>query len=337
MRNQNIVLLMDDRNEDSFVSFQSINIPIADEKLKRFCKVARHVLRFSWKEGARRMNSESCAISSRRIYDRVMEEHRLGNRGASDVLPCLQWLRASCITTHGASAVTPWLSGSLTKLDLAFGPEVDDLAIISCLLRAQERCVGLFSFTFTLDSGSSNKRSEGVADALLDAVKVMPKLRTLCLPSELISGDFLDLLSTSLDHLETIIFTDPVGSKVREEYHPSVLFEDEDSDNDDGIDHLHPHSDIDALSSLMDLHAIPPISDVASGSTRIEASRFFARHNTWVPTNTWIEAGHGLPLTRLVHGDVIIRLRPEHTQEDRETIILDTLDDYHIAWSGDSP
>jgi len=100
----------------------------------------------------------------------------------------------------------PWLSSSLVILDLAFGPEVNDSAVISSLLHVRGLCKSVESFTFTLDSSEYSHLRDGVVDALCAAIWAMPKLRMVTLPSELVTRPIVNAI-VHLKCLDTLSCT----------------------------------------------------------------------------------------------------------------------------------
>lgn len=281
---------------------QALEMPIIDQQLLRLRHVATHILHFSWTEDSLLMCSECCAIASTHIYDKV----------TGDLFPRLQSVHASCTTSYGVQVFLPWLSKPLSTVDIAFGPEVDDINIISCLLRLRHRCIGLTSFRLTLDCSKFSER-RGVIDALVSAVIVMQKLRHVSLPSDLATPDLLDALA-GLSTLHRVDFT-PATSPVvwSMVYAPSILFSS--SDNSDSRD---SRGDLDQLFPDVQLQQLPAVPESTRDIPVIETSRFYALHYLRLSAKSWREVKDMVKVMSPYDlRELVIDLPPGQSQDER--------------------
>lgn len=220
------------------------------------------------------MCTECAANAAVHVYDQL----------TTDLLPNLQFFGVSCLTSHGVMAAMPWLSRSAHTLDISFGPDVDDLAVISSLLHVQRLCAAVKSFTLTLDTEVEGRRF-GTIDALSDAISAMMQLRTVSLPSDLVTIPVLDAL-VELPHLQTFTITSPMVPVVWDTPNaPSTLlmnsYSNNNNNNSAGGHHL------DALSPLLHLADLPQLPSQAA--PLIETSRFYALHNLRTSAGSWRE------------------------------------------------
>ena len=237
------------RLADVFLLLQTMELPIPDNEISRFCNIAKLVRNLSYMEDAGKMCSECCAIASERIYGLIGLKYP---KYPQDLLTRLQSLQVSCTSSYGVIAFMPWLSSSLTTLDLAFGPEVNDLAVISSLLHVRNLCKSVETFTFTLDSSEYSYVRDGVIDALCAVIFAMPKLRKVTLPLELVKrpGPVVDAL-THLKCLDTLVCT------------PAML----------------PVAGDVTPRDLQHARGLPPPSSTHHSTSSIVTSRFYALHN----------------------------------------------------------
>ena len=75
----------------------------------------------------------------------------------------IYWL---CLTSYGVTVFTPWLSSSLCTLDLAFGPGIHDMVIVSCLLYVRRLCTHVSSLVIT-DSSNCSQRRDGIINDVI--------------------------------------------------------------------------------------------------------------------------------------------------------------------------
>lgn len=287
--------------------FQTLEMPIIDQQLLRLRHVATRVSHFSWAESPSFMCTECCAIAMTRIYDRVTE----------DLFPRLQSLHAACTTSHGVQVFLPWLCKPLSKVDLAFGPEVDDITIISCLLRLQQHCVTIASFRLTLDCGKFSGR-RGVIDALVSALTVMQKLRHVSLPYDLVTLALVNVLAGS-STLRTVEFTPATSAVVWSMGDsPSLLFSSPDSNESKGIEVA---TDLDELPDLH-LHQLPPTANSTQVTPIIGTPRFYALHDLRLCVKSW---GEVEVMVRAMdpYGvtEIVVSLSPGHNKDEAATIL----------------
>ena len=293
-----------------------MDTPIDDDAFQRFCEIAKLVRHLSWVEDANQMCSECCAIASEQIYDQ--------NTPKVDILEQLLSLRASCTTSYGVRAFTPWVSSSLQSLDLAFGPDIDDVSIVSSLLDVRQLCTAVKHFSFTLDSSNYSLRRNGVIDTLIATIMAMPELRKVSLPSDLITQPFVDALA-QLQHLDTLAFTLPMSHVVWDTiYTPSLLFATSDSDeSEDSGDNM---SDIGDELSPSTIRGLPPVSDGRfERIPSIAPSRFYALHNMRTSARSWREAATIVRAMNHNLRHLTIYLPALRSEEERETALEDIL------------
>lgn len=122
-----------------------------------FHKHAHRVLEVYWSEDRDSISSQVFAKVSERVY---LTRPSAGD----DLLPRTRSFCADCKTVDGLRGILPWLSRSLTKLELNITPSLDDELVTSCLSHVKERCCNLRSFGLSLNNDSfSQCRSRLIA------------------------------------------------------------------------------------------------------------------------------------------------------------------------------
>ena len=174
------------------------------------------------------MCSKCCARISERL---LRSKNLIYGKPVHNLLGRLISLQALCSTSYGVAVFTPWLSSSLRTLDLAFGPGIHDMAIVSCLLHVRRLCAHVSSLVITLDSSNCSERRDGIIDALLDVILAMPGLQWVSLPAELVTLSIIDALADLQYLIEFIVM--PATSAVVTEttYGTSLLFTPPDNHN----------------------------------------------------------------------------------------------------------
>lgn len=223
-----------------------------------------------------------CAVASTQIRDRT----------PGDLLPRVRSLLASSSTPPGVRAIMPWFSASLEEVDIAFGPDVDDVTAISCLVLVRRVCTSVTALTFTLDSSNFSRRRDEIVDALITTIRAMPNLHDVSLPLELVTTSTMDALAT-LSHLHTLILTPATSPLVWEAVDiPSFIFsvapDDSDSESD-GSRSFTPLPELDELSPMAHLQDLPSVCDASQSMSQIESSRFSTLHNLRTSATSWAE------------------------------------------------
>jgi hypothetical protein len=251
---------------DVFVLLQTMELPIHDDDIARFCNIAKLVRHLSYIEDAGKMCSECCAIASEHIYRLIGTKD---SENPQDLLMRLQSLQASCTTSYGVAGFMPWLSSSLVTLDLAFGPEVNDAAVISSLLHVRGLCKSVEYFTFTLDSSEYSHHRDGVVDGLCAAIWAMPKLRKVTLPSELVTRPVVNAIAhlKCLDTLSCTLAMLPVAGD--RTFTNSILSTTTSRSIESNVAQVDPQHVL----------GLSPASSTYQSMPSIVTSHFYARHN----------------------------------------------------------
>ncbi|KIM75203.1 hypothetical protein PILCRDRAFT_682039 [Piloderma croceum F 1598] len=287
----------------------TMELPIPDDEIARFCNIAKLVRHLSYIEDAGKMCPECCAIASECIYRLIGLKH---SENPQDLLMRLQSLQASCTSSCGVAGFIPWLSSSLVALDLAFGPEVNDLAVISSLLHVRDLCKSVESFTFTLDSSEYSHARDGVIDALCAAILAMPKLRMVTLPSELVTRPVVDALA-HLKCLDTVACTPamlPVAGD--RAFTHSILSTTTSRSTESNVTPL----------DLEHVLGLPPLSRTYHSIPSIVTSCFYALHNARTsPARSQREVAS----TVAMYNSTLVSFSAQQSPHERVAVLEDVL------------
>ncbi|KAF7974354.1 hypothetical protein HWV62_12304 [Athelia sp. TMB] len=164
----------------------------------------------------------------------------------ADLLPNLRTLSATCASSSGARMLAPWISSSLTTVDIAFEAEVDDAAV-AAVLSALDRCAHRIT-SFSLSMPSDGHRSWPVLyqAALLRTLVSMRALRVARVPLCAPFGRHLAALG-EMRHLEELSICPTQGG------------EDSVNEDDEPLARGSEHG-LDSLDEIPSLLLLPEVS-----------------------------------------------------------------------------
>lgn len=127
--------------------------------------------------------------------------HGCSRHPGDSVLPNLRSLSARCVTASGAKALVPWISWSLTTVEISIAG--DGNAGPSILSALEERSPNITSFSFTMNHETLNN-TPVIYQALLSAVQSMKGLRRIAIPIYASPGLHMHVLGAMPD-LEVLV------------------------------------------------------------------------------------------------------------------------------------
>lgn len=124
------------------------------------------------------------------------------SRPTADLLPNLQTLSILCASPLGATQIAPWISSSLTAVDVHITMGMDDRAA-TAILSALDICAPhLTWFSFTVNHEALRSQAM-LHQALLSALQNMKELRVVAVPLYASPGEHLEALG-AIPHLEDL-------------------------------------------------------------------------------------------------------------------------------------
>ena len=188
--------------------------------------------------------------------------HELRNtRLTHDLLPNLRWFRASCETLYGVRTVVPWISTSLSSVDITFSLAADDVTATYFLSTLEARSRHITSFSLRIDRSQSHRLFIG--HVLLAVLRTLREVRRVNIPLPASSSQHLDTLGTA-PHLEVLtlfLLESPSGDDT---VAYSTLLEDTEVDAAVGGS-LHALEGLRGLSSSLPLVDSPGTSSCDAG------------------------------------------------------------------------
>jgi hypothetical protein len=184
-------------------------------------------------------------------------------RPTHDLLPNLRWFRASCETLYGVRTVVPWISASLSSVDIMFSLTADDVTGTYFLSALEGRFTHVTSFSLRIDRSQSRRLFIG--HVLLAVLRNLREVRRVNIPLPASSSHHLDALGTA-PHLEVLtlfLLESPSGNDM---VAYSTLLEDTEVDVPVG-------GSLHALEGLHGLSSSPPLV-VSPGTSNGDAGPF---------------------------------------------------------------
>lgn len=254
-------------------SNQIVEKPITDKTLLRFDQIAAYVQHIDWSEAE--WTQEDLKIFT------ALSCYLYDWRPNHDLLPNLRVFRIHCETDQSVKLVLPWISASLTEVDVNLGLAVDD-EWSKGLMQALQRPSGSIR-SFSLRMGNAAlKRRVLTMGTLLRLIKGFRDVRIVAMPLYASPEKHIDALGAA-PHLEELSLTlveapagfDPITS--------SALFE--------GSENVYSVVD-ETLEGLTSLHGLPTASSqLSSGpqtATALPLHRFPSLHTLHI-TGTWVD------------------------------------------------
>lgn len=193
---------------------QVLETPVRVSTLERFDVIAACVQSIEWSE-----------TGWTQEWLEVFAESALllrAARPARDLLQNLRWFRANCETLQGVRTIVPWLSASLTNVDINLGLAADDAAGTYFLSALEGHSTRITSFSLRMDSSPSRRRF--IIQALLGVLQGLRSVRKVIIPLHDSPGQHLDALGAAphLEELGLVLLEPPAGDYVLAR---STLFE----------------------------------------------------------------------------------------------------------------
>lgn len=159
----------------------------------RFHELSGHVRSISWSE------EEQEQLQSFDEWSLLRYSQSMG-----DLLPNLRSLYVSCATASGARVLVPWISSSLTSVEICITVTEDDNAWNSILSALEECCTNLTSLFLTINHQGLRKQPM-MHQALLSMLQNMRGLRVVTIPLYAYPGPHIDALGAMPDLEELTI------------------------------------------------------------------------------------------------------------------------------------